>query len=181
MKLLFPLLSAITITFGMSLNAQNTQKANLKPINTPVEKTSPRITTSTKPLNVQPAKTSNTAVFGEGQYLNFDKKIMLMSVTGEIPNGFPKHIKGQTKPQYAEVMKLWAKNNPTKVVHLPGEGQYLELDSKIKEASVTGAIPKSFPKHKIFQTKSEYVSVMKKWAKNNPNQIKQEYKDKLFK
>lgn len=50
-------------------------------------------------------------VIGEGQYLNYNKVIMQKSVTGEMPIGFPKHVKGQTPEQYKIVVMDWARNN----------------------------------------------------------------------
>lgn len=52
-----------------------------------------------------------TEIIGEEEYLNYDKTIMQKSITGQIPIGFPKHIKGQTPQQYKEVMMVWARNN----------------------------------------------------------------------
>ncbi|MBX2958709.1 MAG: hypothetical protein KF732_02025 [Flavobacteriales bacterium] len=50
-------------------------------------------------------------VIGEGEYLNYNKVIMQKSITGKIPVGFPKHIKGQTPEQYKAVIMDWARNN----------------------------------------------------------------------
>lgn len=52
-----------------------------------------------------------TDVIGEGEYLNYNKTIMQKSITGQIPVGFPKHIKGQTPQQYKDVIMVWARNN----------------------------------------------------------------------
>lgn len=52
-----------------------------------------------------------TEIIGEGEYLNYDKTIIQKSITGQIPVGFPKHIKGQTKEQYIQIMKDWSRNN----------------------------------------------------------------------
>lgn len=115
MKLSFPLLSFFVISFSLSISAQNSSKVDLKPIKTPIQNQSPRITTSTRPIvnsNSTPSKSVNgETVVGEGKYLTFTKQIMEASVTGQIPEGFPKHVKGQTKEQYVQIMKVWAKNN----------------------------------------------------------------------
>lgn len=50
-------------------------------------------------------------IIGEGEYLNFDKVIMQRSITGQIPEGFPKHVKGQTKEEYKKIMMDWARNH----------------------------------------------------------------------
>jgi hypothetical protein len=81
----------------------------------------PRITTSTKPISSSSMNTNkaaisnNTNIIGEGKYLSFTKKIMEMSITNDIPQGFPKHIKGQSEEQYVQIMKNWAKNNISQV------------------------------------------------------------------
>ena len=183
MKLISSLLTVFIIGFYFSANAQKSQKSQKTTVKQDVSthvKTAPRITTSSKPINNSSNSNINGVrgndVIGEGQYLSFTKKIMDMSTTGNIPLGFPKHVKGQTKKQYVEVMKLWAKNNPDKMVHLPGEGQYLNFDQKIIQMSASNSIPKGFPKHKIFQSLGEYKLIMKNWAKQHPNEVKEEYK-----
>jgi len=52
-----------------------------------------------------------TEIIGEGEYLNYDKTIMQKSITGQIPVGFPKHIKGQKEERYIQIMKDWARNH----------------------------------------------------------------------
>jgi len=56
-----------------------------------------------------------TEIIGEGEYLNYDKAIMQKSITGQIPVDFPKHIKGQTKDQYIQIMKDWVHNHNQQV------------------------------------------------------------------
>jgi len=176
MKLTFTVLSIFLISFSTALNAQSNSKNEIRPVKTTeVNKKSPRITTSTRPINNASTVRGND-VIGEGQYLSFTKKIMSMSKTGGIPIGFPRHVKGQNKGQYVEVMKLWVKNNPEKMVHLQGEGEYLDFDEKIKQMSITNSIPVGFPKHKVFQSLGEYKVIMKNWAKQNPDKVKEEYK-----
>jgi hypothetical protein len=53
----------------------------------------------------------STEIIGEGQYLNYNKEIMLRTIDGDIPSTFPKHIKGQSKEQYNQVIMEWARNN----------------------------------------------------------------------
>lgn len=56
-----------------------------------------------------------TEIIGEGEYLNFDKTILQKSITGQIPVGFPKHIKGQSEEQYVQIMMDWARNHVQQV------------------------------------------------------------------
>src|SRR3989344_6311176 len=117
-------LSAFMLSSSIIGNAQTTEKkVELKPVTTPLKKESPRFTASTRPINSNNNVTftkvpSNqtgirgTEIIGEGRYLNFDKQIMLRSVDGEIPVGFPMHVKGQTKEEYVQIMLDWAKKNP---------------------------------------------------------------------
>jgi hypothetical protein len=110
------------LSFAVISNAQdhkNPQVSPKKKIATTnnMQSQQPRITTSTRPISKssmngsKPAISNNSTIIGEGKYLSYTKKIMEVSVTGEIPEGFPKHIKGQSEEQYIQVMKTWAKNN----------------------------------------------------------------------
>ena len=182
------LLKTTLVAFFVStltiVNAQTTnQKAELKPVTTPLKKESPRLTAVERPINSNnkvtftkvPSNTSGirgTEIIGEGQYLNFDKQIRLRSVSGEIPIGFPKHIKGQSKAEYKVVMKHWVANNPDKVKPI---SSYLDYDVTIKSMSVTGQIPEGFPKYVNGQNRQQYLKIMKNWAKNNNDKIKPEY------
>jgi len=65
---------------------------------------------NTKASKTKEVKLS-TEIIGEGQYLNYDKEIMLRTINGDIPSTFPKHIKGQSKEQYNQVVLEWARNN----------------------------------------------------------------------
>lgn len=166
------------------VNAQTTnQKSELKPVTTPLKKESPRFTAVERPIGspnkvtftkVPNSKTGirGTEIVGEGQYLNFDKQIRLRSVSGEIPIGFPKHIKGQSKSDYILVMKHWVENNPDKVKPI---SYYLDYDITIKSMSVTGQIPEGFPKYVNGQNRQQYLKIMMNWAKNNNDKIKPEY------
>jgi hypothetical protein len=110
------------LSFALVSKAQNSTKPqeNTKKKITAtnnMQSQQPRITTSTRPISKssmngsKPAISNNSTIIGEGKYLSYTKKIMEVSVTGEIPEGFPKHIKGQSEEQYIQVMKTWAKNN----------------------------------------------------------------------
>lgn len=177
------LLAIFVSTFTL-VNAQTTsQKAELKPVTTPLKKESPRFTAVERPIGssnkvtftkVPNSKTGirGTEIVGEGQYLNFDKQIRLRSVSGEIPVGFPKHIKGQSKKEYVEVMKEWAKNNPEKIKPV---SDYLDYDIIIKSMVISNDIPEGFPKYQKGQTRKVYIQIMKDWAKQNINLFKSEY------
>ena len=171
--------STLTIT-----NAQNAnQKTELKPVTTPLKKESPRLTAVERPIGspnkvtftkVPNSKTGirGTEIVGEGQYLSFDKQIRLRSVSGEIPIGFPKHIKGQSKADYILVMKHWAENNPDKIKPI---SYYLDYDVTIKAMSVTDQIPEDFPKYIKGQNRKQYIQIMKDWAQQNIHLFKSEY------
>lgn len=171
--------STLTIT-----NAQNAnQKTELKPVTTPLKKESPRLTAVERPIGspnkvtftkVPNSKTGirGTEIVGEGQYLSFDKQIRLRSVSGEIPIGFPKHIKGQSKEEYVQIMLEWAKKNPDK---FKPKSDYLEYDVTIKSMAVSNEIPEGFPKYLKGQTKKDYIQIMKDWAKQNIHLFKSEY------
>ena len=179
------LLSSSILFISFAISAQNaSQKAELKPITTPLKKESPRFTTSTRPINS--SKSSSTSkgaskttgirgndVLGEGRYLHFDKKIMSYSVTGEIPEGFPKHVKGQSKEEYIKIMEDWVLANPEKFIE---PGDYLDYKEKIKEKTIDGQIPEGFPKYIKGQTREQYIQVMKEWGMNNLDKIKEEYR-----
>jgi hypothetical protein len=182
MKLFFTVLSICVFGFCLTTEAQNTQKIAIKQSDASHLKTnSPKITTSTRPQSVKARGVRGNDIIGEGEYLNFNKKIMERSVTGEIPVGFPKHIIGQTKKEYVEIMVAWGKKNPTLVTVVPGEGEYLNFDKEIMERSITGTIPENFPKHKIGQTEERYVQIMKTWGKNNPDKFKKVSKSNIAK
>ncbi len=182
------LLKTTLVAFFVStltiVNAQTTnQKAELKPVTTPLKKESPRLTAVERPIGspnkvtftkVPNSKTGirGTEIVGEGQYLSFDKQIRLRSVSGEIPIGFPKHIKGQSKADYILVMKHWVANNPDKVKPI---SSYLDYDVTIKSMSVTGQIPEGFPKYLKGQSRKGYIQIMKNWTKQNVNLFKSEY------
>lgn len=72
---------------------------------------------SRKDVNLGVAKGGirGTEIIGEGEYLNYDKTILQKSITGQIPVGFPKHIKGQTEEQYVQIMMDWARNHVQQV------------------------------------------------------------------
>ncbi len=171
----------ITLVMSTCIQAQNNQNTNLNLQRANLAKE--RIVVKETPIKNNAQLSVNKSNFnnasneiGQGQYLNFDKKIMSLSVTGEIPVGFPKHQIGQAKEQYIETMLLWAKSNPSKLIHLPGEGQYLNYDEKIKMMSANDQSPHGFPKHKIFQSEGEYKLIMKNWAQNNPDKLKPQYR-----
>lgn len=115
------LFSSSILLFSFGVSAQNNNnKVESKPISTPLKKQSPRFVAVEKPISKSdsssPEKVSNEKkVIGEGKYLTFTKKIMEYSITGQIPEGFPKHKKGQTKEQYIKVIKAWAKENKDKI------------------------------------------------------------------
>ena len=44
-------------------------------------------------------------------YMSMEKRIMSMTIAGDIPAALPKHIEGQTKEEYRLIVKNWAKNN----------------------------------------------------------------------
>jgi len=46
-----------------------------------------------------------------GDYLDYKEKIKKRSVNNQIPEGFPKYIKGQTRSEYLQVMKEWGIKN----------------------------------------------------------------------
>ena len=46
-----------------------------------------------------------------GEYLNYKEKIKERSINGQIPEGFPKYIKGQTRAEYIQIMKEWGIKN----------------------------------------------------------------------
>ena len=181
LKTMFVTLFVSSLTI---VNAQTTnQKAELKPVTTPLKKESPRFTAVERPINSSNKVTftkvhsgkpgvRGTEIIGEGRYLNFDKQIVLRSVSGEIPVGFPKHIKGQSKKEYVEVMKAWAKNNPEKIKPV---SDYLDYDITIKSMAISNDIPVGFPKYLKGQTKKDYIQIMKDWAKQNINLFKSEY------
>lgn len=47
----------------------------------------------------------------ESNYLDYDKTIKAMTVNGDIPINFPKHLSGQSRQQYIKIMKNWSKEN----------------------------------------------------------------------
>lgn len=117
----------VLFTFSLLVTCLNAQEVSKKKAISPTQKkiTTPLIgsreskaviTTSSKPI-ASPSKNNTNSVAnqsfvrGEGEYLSFTKKIMEVSVTGQIPDGFPKHVKGQSKEQYIAIMKAWAKEN----------------------------------------------------------------------
>lgn len=177
--------SSSMLLFCLSIHAQNNnQKAELKPVTTPLKKESPRFTTSTRSINsgastsIPKGASKSTGIrgndiLGEGKYLHFDKKIMSYSVTGEIPVGFPKHVKGQSKDEYVKVMEDWALANPDKFIE---PGDYLDYKEQIKERLIDGQIPEGFPKYVKGQTREQYVQVMKEWGMSNLDKIKEEYR-----
>lgn len=120
MKLTFTIAFIFFISFSTTINAQSTSKQEKKVIKpSTIDRQSPRITSSTRPIlkssNAQSKSVNGGIVVGEGKYLTFTKKIMEKSVTGQIPDGFPKHIKGQSEDQYIQIMKTWSKNNLDKI------------------------------------------------------------------
>lgn len=177
-------LSAFMLSLSIIANAQTTEKkVELKPVTTPLKKESPKFTASTRPINSNNSVTftkvpSNNVgirgneIIGEGRYLNFDKQIMQRSVSGEIPSGFPMHVKGQTQDEYIQTMLDWAKQHPNE---FKPESHYLDYDQTIKAMTIDGQIPNNFPKHVVGQRREEYLLVMKEWAKQNINLFKYEY------
>lgn len=167
------------LLFCLSIHAQNNnQKAELKPV--AIEnQNSPRFRTEIKPINsttkLPPKKggVRGNDILGEGEYLHFDKKIMSYSITGEIPEEFPKHIIGQSKEEYVKVMESWALANPEKFIE---PGDYLDYKEQIKERLIDGQIPEGFPKYVKGQTREQYVQVMKEWGMSNLDKIKEEYR-----
>ncbi|MCC7332280.1 MAG: hypothetical protein IT232_06710 [Flavobacteriales bacterium] len=176
----FNLLIGFAFLCSTVANAQNSQKTELKPVTKPIEKSSPKWTATTAPssktgtknvVHGKPGIHSNQLI-GEGQYLNFDKVIINRSVSGEIPNGFPKHKIGQTKKEYIAVMKKWGAEHPE--LFKP-ESHYLDFDKTIKAMTVNGEIPTGFPKYINLQTRKQYIKTMKDWSKANLSLFKPEY------
>jgi hypothetical protein len=57
---------------------------------------------------VKPAINGNARV---SDYMRMEKKIMSMTIAGDIPVNFPKHVDGQTKDEYKLIAKNWGRNN----------------------------------------------------------------------
>ena len=72
-------------------------------------------------------------------YFQFEKKILKWTAEREIPASVPKHIEGQTKSQYAEIILNWAKNNLSLIndefkIKLTDEVQFKKMLEKAKQA-----------------------------------------------
>ncbi|MCB9361257.1 MAG: hypothetical protein H6588_08150 [Flavobacteriales bacterium] len=109
------------LSFALVSKAQNSTKPqeNTKKKITAtnnMQSQQPRITTSTRPINnnnnTRLKSVDGGVVIGEGEYLTFTKQIMEHSITGQIPADLPKHVKGQTKQEYLQIIKEWANNHP---------------------------------------------------------------------
>ena len=57
---------------------------------------------------------------------------------------------------------------------------YMSMEKKIMTWTIARDIPASFPKHVMGQTKEQYHLIIKNWAKNNLNLIKEEYHAKIL-
>lgn len=179
MKLNYFLFTVLSFSLMTSFGQNTKKKVELKPV--PVESTSsPKFRTAQQPMV---AKNSNPTTFkksgvngneiiGEGAYLNFDKKIMMYSVDQKIPTGFPKHVIGQSKEEYVQIMKQWALEHPDQFIKL---SDYMNYEESIKERTVSGQIPADFPKYKFGQSAQQYETIMKEWGKNHLDQIKPQY------
>ena len=107
---------AITLIFLVVSFAVNAQSSKTK--STSVQqrtetkqqiKLSENIPSSTKSVVVSATPSQRPARVSE--YMSMEKIIMERSVSGQIPASLPKHVEGQTKEQYTEIIRNWAKNN----------------------------------------------------------------------
>lgn len=103
-----------------------------------------------------------TEIIGEGEYLNYDKTIMQKSITGQIPVGFPKHIKGQTKEQYIQIMKDWSRNNIQQVKE--------EYRNEINKIIVSNNFPKYIDTGNKEYDNNIYKAKKEEWIKNHPEE-----------
>ena len=60
------------------------------------------------------------------------------------------------------------------------ESPYFGYDNKIKEISLSNAIPSGFPTKEGFADKTQYKTAINKWIKENPSFIKPEFKNTLI-
>ena len=86
--------AGIFLMTSFTVNAQTSKE------NTP----STRPTVTTKAIAKKPTRPVS-------DYMNMEKKIMTWTIAGNIPATLPKYKKGQTKEEYHEVLRVWAKNN----------------------------------------------------------------------
>lgn len=189
----FILLAMMLPLFTLVQGQDSKNKTTLAPVKNSLKTESPRISAVHQPMDSKTSTPSSAGVSKgskKSNYYNLEKEIISRSVTGQIPNDFPKHINGQSKSDYLNVINEWVKRNPNKVkpksainknisttsgirgTEIIGEGKYLNFDKEIMQRSVTGEIPSDFPKHIVGQSKSDYILVMNEWAKNNPMRVK---------
>lgn len=60
-------------------------------------------------------KNNPSKVKPRSYYLEYDALIKSMTIDGKIPSDFPKHSNNQTRQQYLQVMKNWAKQNISRI------------------------------------------------------------------
>lgn len=87
------------------------------------------------------------------------------------------HILLQESPEILRANSSQSKPSASGVrgTEIIGEGQYLNRDKVIMERSISGQIPKDFPKHIVGQTPEQYREVVMNWARQNLHLIKPEY------
>lgn len=72
-------------------------------------------------------------------YYQFEKKLLMWTVGSTIPTSVPKHKSSQTRPEYAETILYWAKNNVDLIeekykIKFTDETQFQSLLKRIKES-----------------------------------------------